>query len=63
MSNDDTKPKFEDSSKFFDTQKFGGLVRNRQRGISNYVTRNGMGGHAFDPNNIYYVLIVYHYIL
>ena len=54
MSNDDTKPKFEDSSKFFDTQKFGGLVRNRQRGISNYVTRNGMGGHAFDPNNIYY---------
>ena len=44
----------DDSSKFFDSQKFGGLIRNRQRGISNYVTRNGMGGHAFDPGKIYY---------
>ncbi len=44
----------DDNSKYFNTQKFGGLVRNRQRGISNYVTRNGMGGYAFSPDNVYY---------
>ena len=52
---DDSKPKYyEDSSLYFNTQKFGSLIRNQQRGISNYFSKNAEGDLVQGPNRLYF---------
>ena len=44
----------EDNSKYFNTQKFGGLIRTEGRGVANYFTPNGEGGLIQGPNRLYF---------